>query len=546
MKNCPVCSTPAQEGERFCGVCGTLFETHDSGPIRTEPTDPGPKLPSQSGASKEGGREDQEAELPLRGGPRALFPRRQRFFTILQPALLFLLSVILLGLLLYNAIDEVRTESKPIWENRTIDEFDRENMTNKQTTFNMNQTAIFVLVLVLVMIVLVVQLRTSPYKSILSPCLGALVLLLMLMAGAYWQDPPEGHDEKAEIYLDHYATTIAFALTLLASLIAYIVFLYSVTDKKTKPGSMGSMALFLTAGITLISSLFHNYYIGPWHSELQIVPINLEPVDVAIVLLANLILLMGVGHYLLRVVGITDMEEVRYFSFIVAGLGVQYLALVLNFARNQADLRFELADLVATFLGATLIVIGMSFFYLKRRELRSFEASGYFGIFVTGVFALILFFVIPVILSGSDLTLDDRSQWPVLFMSLVVALIGLYLLLQYARRELGQRLDELKPKPDAAAEGPVQPPEEPEDDSKMSLDDAFDTILSEFPESTIDVKPNAEEDASGTGMDWEGVKDFMDGQDQEGMPTVGDLEAAGELRDPVPLEYKVSFSFEQV
>ena len=543
MKNCPVCSTPAQEGERFCGVCGTLFETHDSGPIRTEPGDPGPRIPSSLSRldkSEPGNKEDRAS---VKADPGPLFsPRRQRFFTILQPALLFLLSVILLGLLLYNAIDEVSTESKPIWENKTIDDADRENMTNKQTTFNMNQTAIFVGVLVLVDMVLVVQLRTSPYKGILAPCLGALVLLLMLMAGAYLQNPPEGHDEKAEIYLDQYGVTIAFALTLLASLIAYIVFLYTVTDKKTKPGSMGSMALFLMAGITLTSTLFHNYYIGPWDSGTQIVPINLEPIDVAIVLLANLILLMGVGHYLLRVVGITDMEEVRYFSFIVAGLGVQYLALVLNFARNQADLRYELADLVATFLGATLIVIGMAFFYLKRREMRSFEASGYFGIFVAGVFALVLFFVIPIILSGSDLSLDDSSQWPVLFMSLLVAVLGLYLLLQYARRELGQRLDEQISKPDTSGNGPGTPPQEPETDPKMSLDEAFDTILSEFPDSTIDVKPTAEDDASGAGMDWDGVKSFMDGQDADGRPNVADLEAAGEVRDPVSVNYKVAFN----
>ena len=543
MKNCPVCSTPAQEGERFCGVCGTLFETHDSGPIRTEPADPGPRIPSQSSRPKTGEEAGGISEPTARLGPRSpFFHHRQRFLTIFQPALLFLFSVVLLGLLLYNAIDEVSTESKIIWENKTIDDNDRENMTNKHTTFNSNQTMIFIVVLILVDLILVVQLRTSPYKGILAPCLGALVLLLMLMVGAYLQDPPQGYDEQADIYLDQYGVTIAFALTLLASLIAYIVFLYSVTDKKTKPGSMGSMALFLVAGITLTSTLFHNYYIGPWNSGNQIVPINLEPADVAIVLLANLILLMGVGHYLLRVVGITDMEEVRYFSFIIAGLGVQYLALVLNFARNQADLRYELADLVATFLGATLIVIGMAFFYLKRRELRSFEASGYFGIFVTGVFALILFFVIPIILSGSDLTLDDRDQWPVLFMSLLVALVGLYLLLQYARRELGQRLDELKAKPAPDGEGPGTPPPEPVDDSKMSLDEAFDKILSEFPESTIDVKPKAEDDPSGLGMDWEGVKSFMDGQEADDMLGVSDQEAAGELRDPVRVNYKVSYN----
>ena len=119
MKNCPVCSTPAKEGEKFCGVCGTLFNAHDAGPIRTEPESPGPKRASPLPKNNEGG-EDEEGTTKGSSVQEILLEKRNRRVAILQPALLFLLSVILLVLLFYNAVAVVMDESEEVFEEGSL------------------------------------------------------------------------------------------------------------------------------------------------------------------------------------------------------------------------------------------------------------------------------------------------------------------------------------------------------------------------------------------------------------------------------------------
>ena len=134
------------------------------------------------------------------------------------------------------------------------------------------------------------------------------------------------------------------------------------------------------------------------------------------------------------------------------------------------------------------------------------EGLAYFGLFVSGIGTLFATMIAPALLSGSDISSpESTTDWVMFGLPLAVAAGAVWYGIKYGTEKFRDRMVEMQlSKPPVA--DPFDSdfvPEEEKPDNKsdpepvksgdISLEDAMDRLLSEFPEATIDIKPTEDE-----------------------------------------------------
>ena len=116
------------------------------------------------------------------------------------------------------------------------------------------------------------------------------------------------------------------------------------------------------------------------------------------VLLSATFLFLGVSNYLISNTRINDIDEAKYFSMILSGLGLQFAILVFNvMTSEEGGLGFDENDTTLTIMALGVATVGMVSFYRKRRGEAGNMGVAYFGIFAAGIFALFGTFIAPVV-----------------------------------------------------------------------------------------------------------------------------------------------------
>ena len=156
--------------------------------------------------------------------------------------------------------------------------------------------------------------------------------------------------------------------------------------------------------------------------ETATVMLNLQAGEMLVLMLGVLALLIGIAAYILQTIRLKDMEEAKYFFFILFGLGFQYIVLLWNLLRNGANFYFEQGDWILTVLFMVITFLGVFLFYRKRKSEESMEGFAYFGLFVAGIVHLFATMIAPALLSGSDISSPESTQeWAMFIIPLLVS-----------------------------------------------------------------------------------------------------------------------------
>ena len=119
--------------------------------------------------------------------------------------------------------------------------------------------------------------------------------------------------------------------------------------------------------------------------------------------LSATLLFLGVANWLISNTKINDIDEAKYFSMILSGLGLQFAILVFNVVTSEdGGLGFDERDTTLTIMALSIAIFGMVSFYRKRRGEAGSIGVAYFVIFAAGIFALFGTFIAPVVLAGND------------------------------------------------------------------------------------------------------------------------------------------------
>ena len=319
--------------------------------------------------------------------------------------------------------------------------------------------------------------------------------------------------------------------------------------------------IFIIAAALLFSSVFFNYSLGPYatcdtelnrgdfqnimqnveedqitpcqklgYQNLQIVPLDLGNGSNMMVLLSATFLFIGVTNSLISNTKINDIDEAKYFSMILSGLGLQFAILVFNVVTSEdGGLGFDERDTTLTIMALSIAIFGMVSFYRKRRGEAGSIGVAYFVIFAAGIFALFGTFIAPVVLAGNDVKWpeDGQEQFNLLLSALVTA-VGFWLSYKFG----SQKLRELSLASDAAmpnrqdAFAPTVPGEQkamPE----WTVDSAMEFLMNEYgDEFQVELKHTTEHTP-----DLELVeKTMMDTVDQ-----------SVEIRPAIEVDYEVDF-----
>ena len=481
MKNCPVCATPAQENDKFCAVCGTLFSTAGEG---------GPDKPVATTI-------DEQRAGKIK--PEIDEPRRPGYWL---PAFQFFVALMLFGLIAVYTVGSVPALDADLAVSQTEPYEDENNNLNIMSLADGE----FFLVLGIVLVclaALAVQMRRPFNRSLHTPVLGGLVVVTVVFVLKPLLFDPE---------IDHRLTTLGASAAFLAMVVSYLNFLNAVTGRDISDKSFVPTAFFLMCGVLLFASIYHNYFQGPWaNANAQVVVINLQPVEIGMLLLALTMLVLAVGFFMVMNVRVQDMQEARFFGIIMFGVVLQYFTLLFNVIRNKSNLLMEPEDVTLTFLAVVITTVGIIAFYLKRKQEQNMEGMAYFGVFVAGLLTLFVFLIMPVILSGNDLTLpSDFAGRIALALPVAVAVAGLWWMIKFGTAKLRDTMASLE-----RASPQATDPFAPGGRGDITLDDAMDAILQEFPDSTIDIKPTETDDSSFI-MDWNKVEEeLMDEVDMD-------------------------------
>ncbi|HJP43901.1 MAG: AAA family ATPase [Candidatus Poseidoniia archaeon] len=524
MLKCPVCSSPADETEDYCKICGTNFESRsqEEPPPATKTT-----------------REAAEAtDIPPATSSRG----RQPSFYL--PAFQFLLAVALLGYILFVTTGNIPTPDTPDLEGYTgISEplecppgwSDPGNLDGcpvrlssggDASIYGSQYQIVLGLTLLLALMTLVHSWRSAS-PSAMAPFYFCLVLIIAiyLIQG------------RNEMHLSPVSSTAGFVAVLAMVMLTYSFFLFAVTGHDVGERLATSTYMFLIAGTAVLGAVHYNYVRGPWAAvasdgSVRMYLIDLQPPEMVLILLGLATLLIGIGSFIVTSVRLKDLEEAKYFAMIMAGLLLQYLVLLFNALRNQSNIKMEQVDIVLTAMAGFITFLGVWLFYRKRKLEESMEELAYFGIFVAGVGTLFGFSVIPVLLSEKDFAAPTTtSEWVLLVVPLLLAVTGLWYGIRFGAHKLRDRMAELAPL-EAPRQDPFDstyvPPEDPTQ-TEISLDAAMDRLLQEFPDATIDIKPTAE-DSGGFIMDWDEVEEMLD-----------DVDLKAEVRKARRVPYDVDF-----
>ena len=366
---------------------------------------------------------------------------------------------------------------------------------------------------------ILVQARRISDSNIMAPLFLMLVILgiVYLFMGRN-QEPLEGFE-----------STLGATAGLVIIVVSYIVFLYAVTGKDISEAPLSTIYSFIGAGSLVFAALHHNWVRGPWLScdtslksfdssleqactevggQVQYAYIDLQPIEMLILLAGILFLLLGIAGYILQTVRLKDMEEAKYFFMILMGLSLQFIVVVWNLVRNSANFYFEQGDIILTVLSVSISFIGMYLFYRKRKSEQSMEGLAYFGLFVSGIGTLFATMIAPALLSGTDVSSPETTtEWIMFGLPLAVAAGAVWYGIKYGTEKFRDRMVEMqlsKPPVSDPFDSDFVPEEdkledksdsepEPIKSGDISLEDAMDRLLSEFPEATIDIKPTEDE-----------------------------------------------------
>ena len=538
MKKCPVCAVEVEDTAPFCNICGVnLAGAKDVGPSAVET--PVVKDPDDSNVSSV------SSVLPVSSG------RTKSSFYL--PALQFLLAVALLGLLLYYTTADVPGPEDTVGEGVTeedLAEYARYNkplicpgwsdvsskgndngcplvLDSNWNTSNFNvKTHEYQTVLGLTSLLalcILIQARRISDSNIMAPLFFMLVILgiIYLFMGRE-QSPLEGFE-----------STLGATAGLVVIIVSYIVFLYAVTGKDIGEAPLSTIYSFIGAGSLVFAALHHNWVRGPWLScsssvksfdtsleqactevggDVQYAYADLQAIEMLILLAGILLLLLGIAGYILQTVRLKDMEEAKYFFMILMGLSLQFVVIVWNLVRNSANFYFEQGDIILTVLSVSISFIGMYLFYRKRKSEESMEGLAYFGLFVSGIGTLFATMIAPALLSGTDVSSpESTTEWIMFGLPLAVAAGAVWYGIKYGTEKFRDRIVEMQltkppvadpfdsnfqPEEEEPEDKPEDKPEEKLDSlgsGDISLEDAMDRLLSEFPEATIDIKPTEDE-----------------------------------------------------
>ena len=134
--------------------------------------------------------------------------------------------------------------------------------------------------------------------------------------------------------------------------------MYAVTGKDISEAPLSTIYSFVGAGSLVFGAIHHNWVRGPWAScdgvgnydstipdlsaacadagmGTATVMLNLQAGEMLVLMLGVLALLMGIAAYILQTIRLKDMEEAKYFFFILFGLGFQYICLL--YTSDAAD-----------------------------------------------------------------------------------------------------------------------------------------------------------------------------------------------------------------
>ena len=532
MRKCPVCAVEVEDNAPFCNICGVnLAGAKDVGPSNVET--PVAKEENTSKVSS-------VSSIPPVSSGRA----KSSFYL---PALQFLFAVALLGLVLYYTTADVPNPESTVGEGVTFENLRNYTTYNEPLTcpgwgeiaskgndngcplvlnsewdtanFNVktHEYQTILGLIVLMGLCILVQARRISDSNIMAP----LLLMLVILAIVYlWM----GKDQAP---LEGLESTLGATAGLVIIVVSYIVFLYAVTGKDITEAPLSTIYSFIGAGSLVFAALHHNWVRGPWLScdaslksfdtsleqactevggNVQYAYIDLQPIEMLILLAGILFLLLGIAGYILQTVRLKDMEEAKYFFMILMGLSLQFIVVVWNLVRNSANFYFEQGDIILTMLSVSISFIGMYLFYRKRKSEQSMEGLAYFGLFVSGIGTLFATMIAPALLSGTDVSSPETTtEWIMFGLPLAVAAGAVWYGIKYGTEKFRDRMVEMqlsKPpvadpfdsdfspeeeKPDAKSEP------EPVKSGDISLEDAMDRLLSEFPEATIDIKPTEDE-----------------------------------------------------
>ena len=395
-----------------------------------------------------------------------------------------------------------------------------------------------------------IQARRINDSNIMAPlifCILIMVLVYAYIGGGYSTVNADkicsdgNTDCISELYpaeaLGSVYSTLGATAALVVIVVSYIVFLYAVTGKDITDAPLSTIYSFVGAGSLVFAALHHNWVRGPWFncsklfnggSDLQIFDacyaaggeptrslVNLQPVEMIILLAGLLALLFGIAAYILQTIRLKDMEEAKYFLMILLGLGFQFFVLVWNLVRNRANIYFEQGDIILTVLFVSIAFLGIYLFYRKRKSEQSMEGLAYFGLFAVGVGTLFATMIAPALLSQKDISApNDTIGWVMLIIPLLVAGGAVWYGIKFGTEKFRDRMMEmqLSSPPSDPFDSSFAPEEEENSKSsdkapalpkEITLEDAMDRLLSEFPEATIDIKPT--EDAN-YGVDFSDIE----------------------------------------
>ena len=525
MKKCPVCAVEVEDNAPFCNICGVnLAGAKDVGPSKVE-------TPVAEDSGK----------VTSTSTPPSLASSRPSFYL---PALQFLLAVALLGLVLYYTTGEVPRpdyvfdDGKPTEEN--LDAYIGYNEPFQCPSWgsvegNANgcplvlesnwNTAGFSIeshkyqtilgLTVLLGLCILIQGRRISDSNIMAPMLFPIIVMAIIYLYMGQNESP----------LNPIETTLGATSGLAIIVVSYIVFLYSVTGKDISDAPLSTIYSFIGAGSLVFAALHHNWVRGPWKScsdlvrnfdadieqacldvggDVTKVYVDLQSIEMLILLAGLFFLLLGIAGYLLQTIRLKDMEEAKYFFMIIMGLSLQFIVLVWNLVRNFGNLYFEQGDIVLTVLSVSIAFIGVYLFYRKRKSEQSMEGLAYFGLFVAGIGTLFATMIAPALLSGKSISSPDTSvEWVMFALPLAVAAGAVWYGIKYGSEKFRDKMMEmqLSSPPADPFDSSFQPEDEEDGDGEtearssgdISLEDAMDRLLSEFPEATIDNKPTEDE-----------------------------------------------------
>ncbi len=524
--------------------------------------------------------EEDSGEVSSTSRPPAIVTSRPSFYL---PALQFLLAVALLGLVLYYTTGEVPRpdfvydDGKPTEEN--LDAYvgynepfqcpswgsvegndngcplvlESEWETSSFSIESHKYQTILGIVALLGFCILY-QGRKISDSNIMAP----LIFMIIIMAIVYLY---MGQDEAP---LGPIESTLGATAGLAIIVVSYIVFLYSVTGKDISEAPLGTIYSFIGAGSLVFAALHHNWVRGPWLSCSKLVQdfdagveqaclgvggdvtkvyVDLQAVEMLILLIGLLFLLLGVAGYILQTIRLKDMEEAKYFFMILMGLSLQFIVLVWNLIRNSGNLYFEQGDIILTVLSVSIAFIGVYLFYRKRKSEQSMEGLAYFGLFVAGIGTLFATMIAPALLSGTDISSPESTvDWVMFGLPLAVAGGAVWYGIKYGTAKFRDKMMEmqLSAPPADPFDSSFQPEEEgdtddeasvPQPSGDISLEDAMDRLLSEFPEATIDIKPTEDENY---GVDLSHLDDLEKDLKE-------DLAESPKIRKAMKVDYNVDY-----